>query len=154
MPSEPESERFWADIAILDWTEADPERVIEPLIANLARRDRIEIETFESALTWFLFQLDGERFAREIGPGAYGTEDFSPDHFLDARCAAVARGREKYSEILATPSKMPKDAEFEALLWVAERAWLRRFGSLEAFSTNQAMFTFSNRDAWADDKSV
>jgi hypothetical protein len=150
-PSESEREVFWADVARLDWTVADPELVIEPLIANLARRDRVEIESFEAALTWFLFQLDGERFAREIGSGAYGTEYFSPDHFLDARCAAVARGQEVYSEILATPSKMPKDAEFEALLWVAERAWLRRFSSLEGFSTNKAIFTFSNRDGWAED---
>ncbi len=150
-PSESESERFWVDIARLDWIVADPEQVIEPLVASLARRNRIEIEAFESALAWFLYQLDGERFAREIGPGAYGTEYFSSDHFLDARCAAVARGREVYSEILATPSKMPKDSEFEALLWVAERAWLRRFGSPKTFSTNEAMGTFSNRDAWAED---
>ena len=38
----------------------------------------------------------------------------------------IARGRELFQQVLADPTRLPVDGEFEALLWIGERAAQRR----------------------------
>ena len=44
---------------------------------------------------------------------------FSVDEFLYSRCVVVANGKDYYYEVLNNPTKMPKDLEFESLLYIA-----------------------------------
>ena len=58
----------------------------------------------------------------------YSEYRLSEDGFLYSRCAVVANGRGLYEAVLADPTRMPKDIEFEALLSVAQDAYRRATG--------------------------
>jgi hypothetical protein len=140
---------FWRAIALLDWNASEPSLIIEPLVKHLSELSSEEIAGFQRVLSHKLSQLDGERFAREIGQQAYGVaEAFSEDHFLDVRAAAVANGRGFFEGVLEDPSEMPKDREFEALLTVAEEAYRRKTGRTPLFLGAKNVETFSNEEGW------
>src|SRR5919197_2245020 len=122
---------FWNLIAHLDWGRTgDDEAVVEPVVESLSSRDVADIEAFEELLAHKLFSLDTVGHARAIGKYAFkgSDEGFSVDLFLYARCCVVANGRKFFEQVLADPSKMPKDMEFEALLSVAAKAHERKTG--------------------------
>ncbi len=71
-----------------------------------------------------LFALDTVEHARHIGEFSYAEGGYlSPDGFLYARCRAVAKGRTNYEKTLADPRAMPKDLDFETLLYLAPMAY-------------------------------
>ena len=101
---------FWSLIARVDVTNATEERAVEPLVADLASRTRRDRRAFARTLARLLYDIDGRAWARRMGDGWYGDpDDFSPDVFLYARCAVVARGREYYETVRADPAKMEAD---------------------------------------------
>ncbi|MBI5534806.1 MAG: DUF4240 domain-containing protein [Deltaproteobacteria bacterium] len=145
-------DEFWALIDQLDWSrEGDDDAVLEPVVRALAKRTVVDIKAFAETLAHKLFQLDTCAHAKEIGEDAWKDEDafFSVDTFLYARCAVVANGREVYERALAAPEEMPKDVEFEALLYLAGSAYERRTGKELDYSTGCDFETFSNRKGWA-----
>ena len=144
-------ELFWRIIGKLDWSKiGDDAAVVEPAVQALAQIDVQDILGFQEMLAEKLHALDGERYAREIGEYAYEPgEHFSTDWFLYARCCVVANGREVYEAVLSDPQKMPKDMEFESLLYIARSAYERKTGEEYDHLTKIDFETFSNKDAWS-----
>ncbi len=96
-----------------------------PPFETLAKRPREDIEGFEERLALLLYRLDTKAHASHIGQGSYDpkNEFVSPDEFLYSRCVVVANGKEYYETVLHDPGQMPKDMEFEALLYLTSSAW-------------------------------
>jgi hypothetical protein len=145
---------FWNLIARLDWAnEGDDDAVVEPLINAIAALRDSEIAGFQDALAAALYALDGRAWARESGSDIwFGEPDsLSEDAFLYARCAVVASGEAFYRQVLADPAQMPKNREFEALLYVASTAYERKTGldsSSELPESAVSFETFSNEAGW------
>lgn len=140
--------QFWRIVDRLDWKAKDNEGIIEPAVTYLASLSVERIAGFHGKLCEKLFELDREDLAREIGEASYGSNRFSPDHFLDVRCAVVASGRAFFEEVRSRPENMPKDREFEALLRVAESAHRRKTGRKASFAAQHDCATFSNALGW------
>jgi len=144
---------FWGIVESFDWDQSgDDDAVIEPAVTALAAMPATEIRSFQSILATRLYELDTKAHAENIGEDAYRGEDeaFSVDQFLYARCVVVANGRDYFGQVLADPVAMPKDMEFESLLYVADQAHERSTG--EALDSDPAVSceTFSNRTGWGD----
>lgn len=142
---------FWDIIDLFDWTRGDDEAAImEPAVKQLATMDVARIEAFEDRLAFALHQLDTMEHAKNIGKSSYkdGDEYFVVDSFLYARCLAVARGRDFYEAVLADPLKMPKDSEFESLLYLAGEAYDEQTGREFDYSSKISYETFANAKGW------
>jgi hypothetical protein len=144
---------FWDAIAKLDWRrEDDEDAIVEPLVRALALLPDAEIGSFQEILARRLYDLDGRAWARESGDRIWlGEPDqVAVDSFLYARCAVVARGQDTYNAVRADPTMMPRNAEFESLLYVASTAYERKTGlewdDLE--DTEVSYETFSNEGGW------
>ncbi len=144
---------FWRIIDLFNWKKLDDdEAVIEPAVAALAQMAVAEIERFEDILAEKLYALDTEAHAREIGDEAFQPgQHFSVDWFLYERCAVVANGRAFHEAVLADPTQMPKDIEFEAILSVGPSAYERKTGQQFNHVTPLSYETFSNRAGWKSD---
>jgi hypothetical protein len=148
-----EDATFWGLIDRLDWSaEGDDERVVAPLVKALSDLPDRDIAGFADQLARRLYALDGLAWARESGPSIWtgDLDSLSVDGFLYARLAVVAAGQSLYDEVLADPSKMPKDTEFESLLYVASTAYERKTGLDDDGSLDSAVSfeTFSNAEGW------
>ena len=141
---------FWRVIVLFNWKKlGDDEAVIEPAVKALAQMTVNDINRFEDILNEKLYALDTEAHAREIGEDAYqpGTY-FSADWFLYARCVVVANGPELYESVLADPTEMPKDGEFESLLTVGPTAFERKTGEEFDHVSPVSYESFSNQSGW------
>lgn len=144
--------RFWQIIDMLDWeSHGDDEKVVEPLVEELSLGSVEDILIFQDLLSEKLFVLDGEDFAREIGQDAYQGDktSFAKEWFLGVRCCVVANGREYFEEVLNSPSEIPKDLEFRALLEIAPAAYRRKTNKRLRYTPSHNYETFSNKRAWA-----
>ncbi len=142
---------FWRIIGKLDWNKSgDDNAVVAPAVAVLTQMSVKDILQFQDILAEKLHALDGEQYARQIGVYAYkdAGKPFSTDLFLYARCCVVANGREFFEQVLTDPRKMPKDIEFEALLYVARLAYERKTGEEYDYLTQIDFETFSNKAGW------
>src|SRR6186713_2003479 len=144
---------FWGLIGRLDWrAEDDDERVVAPLVKALSDMPDRDIAGFADQLARRLYALDGRAWARESGSSVWWAEPdkLSVDGFLYARLAVIASGEARYDEVLADPTRMPKDAEFESLLYVASTAYERKTGLDDDGSLDSAVSfeTFSNAEGW------
>lgn len=118
---------FWRVIAQLDRSGASRASVVAPAIEHLARMSEARIYEFQEALHRKLFALDREDLAHRLVEDPRDERTFSADHFLDVRCAVVARGRAFYERVLTDPQQFPDD-DFEDLLTLAEQAIKRKTG--------------------------
>jgi hypothetical protein len=144
---------FWDLIGRLDWSaEGDDERVVAPLVKALSNLPDRDIAGFADQLARRLYALDGLAWAAESGPTIWSgdVDSLSVDGVLYARLAVVANGQALYDAVLADPSKMPKDTEFESLLYVASTAYERKTGLDDDGSLDSAVSfeTFSNAEGW------
>lgn len=145
-------EVFWRIIGLFHWKKlGDDDAVVAPAVAALAQMTVGDIARFEDILAEKLYALDTEAHAREIGEDAYQQgKYFSVDLFLYARCCVVANGREFYEKILANPAEMPKDMDFESLLYVATTAHEKKTGAELDHLTPESFETFSNKAGWGE----
>ena len=144
-------DEFWRAMDLLDWTREIEEEIVAPLLDHLVGLPAASIAGFHRRLCEKLFELDGERFAREIGEHSFGSSaHFSADHFLDIRCAAVARGQAYYDKLLSDPHAMVRDQSFESLVTVAQDAYERKTGRAVVFLGAKPQETFSNRAGWPE----
>lgn len=144
-------EVFWSLISLLDWRRADdPEAVVGPLIRALAKRSIDDIQAFDDLLAEKLHSLDGEAWAREMGEYAFRDDggNFSQDFFLYARACVIANGRALYDAVLADPAQMPKDVDFEPLLYVASMAYEEKTGAEYPHVPAKNIETFANWAQW------
>ena len=152
-PLDMDDATFWELIERLDWTrEGDDDQVVGPLVRTLSDMPDRDIAGFADQLARRLHALDGRAWARESGSTIWWGEpdNLSVDGFLYARLAVVANGREFYETVLADPAAMPKDIEFEALLYVASSAYERKTGLDDDGSLDSPISfeTFSNAAGW------
>jgi predicted DNA-binding WGR domain protein len=141
---------FWRIIGLFNWKKlGDDEAVIEPAVNALSQMTVDDIQRFEDTLSEKLYALDTEACAREIGEGAYqSSEHFSVDYFLYVRCVVVANGLAAFAAVIADPAEMPKDCDFEPLLWVARAAYERKTGGEFEYVPKVSYETFSNKAGW------
>jgi hypothetical protein len=144
---------FWSLIDRFDWSkEDDDDAIIEPAVLALALLPDSQIAEFQEILARKLHAIDGRAWARESGEQIwFGDPDrVSVDGFLYARALVVANGREFYEAVLADPTTMPKDADFEAILMLAADAYDRKTGLVweELDDTEVSYETFSNEAGW------
>jgi Protein of unknown function (DUF4240) len=142
--------QFWKLIALLDWDRTgDDAAVVRPVVQALVKLSEKAIREFDERLAEKLFALDTAKHAQQIGEHAWPAPGFSADGFLYSRCAVVANGKVVYERILADPSQMPKDMEFEALLSMAWKAFEKKTGKGYDRLTRVSFETFSNKAGWA-----
>ena len=144
---------FWRIIGLFNWKKlGDDDAVIGPAVRALSQMSEDDIRQFEEILAEKLYALDTLAHASEIGEDSYQPgKYFSVDEFLYTRACVVANGPKFYEQVLANPTEMPEDAEFEALLSVGRMAWERRTGDDEFdHATDVCYETYSNRAGWAD----
>jgi hypothetical protein len=143
---------FWSLIDRFDWSKDEDDDIIEPAVVALALLPDSQIADFQQILARKLYALDGRAWAREGGELVWWGEPdrLSVDAFLYARALVVANGREFYEAVLADPSTMPKDADFEPLLMLAADAYDRKTGLEwdELDETEVSYETFSNAAGW------
>jgi hypothetical protein len=98
-----------------------------------------------------LFDLDGIEYAKNIGEDSYVDESnlFSADWFLYTRCCVIANGRYYYYQVLKNPKDMPKDMEFESLLYLAELAYEKKNNDEFDYVSKYDFETFSNKEKWS-----
>lgn len=147
------SERdFWAVIAKFNWKKTgDDDAVMAPAVKLLASKSEAAIKSFADLLAEKLHALDTREHAR------HSSDDFdpddaeqylSPDDFLYARCCVVANGARFYGAVLKDPKKMPKDMEFESILFLAEQAWEAKTGGSFDYTSPIDFETFANEQGW------
>ena len=140
---------FWHAISLFDWNQPDAESIMGRAIGALSKLSLDDLNQFDQLLAEKLHALDGEAYARNLAPeNAYGGDLFSEDYFLFARCAVVANGRDFYEYVLNNPAEMPKNADFEPLLFLTRgAAYQKGYGDYQPY--NQPSYeTFQNQAGW------
>ena len=112
---------FWKTIKLCDWThEGNDDLVLQPVIQYLASQEDPIIFHFEDLMSELLYALDTRKLAKQCKKA---DKYFSEDSFLYSRCVALINGEKFYQEALLGKCKMIWTLEFEALLYVAPKAW-------------------------------
>lgn len=151
-----DEEVFWEIIKSFDWNKTgDDDAVLRPAVKRLVTMTVEDIYLFADILSEKLFKLDGIVYASEIGDESYKGEGehFSVDYFLYVRCCVVANGKDFFKHILGNPTQMPKDMDFEALLYLPAMAYNKKTKS-EGYDYEPKFDfeTFSNVDGWNTNK--
>ncbi|MEE1782551.1 DUF4240 domain-containing protein [Streptomyces sp. SP17BM10] len=123
----------------------------ERLSARLARGPADEITGFGERLAEALYRLDRAESGRLPVEGAGGPYDRqTDDHFLYARAAVVAAGREAYEGVLGRPERFaPYTAlQAEELLYVHEEAYEAVTGEEWDHPTRYDYESCSNAEGW------
>lgn len=147
-----DEEVFWQIISSFNWKKTgDDDAVLRPALKKLVSMTVEDIKLFAEILAEKLYNLDGLKYAKNIGPDSYKNENefFSTDYFLYVRCCVVANGKDYYESILADPTQMPKEMDFEALLYLADEAFNKKMKTEGEFIETKLSFeTFSNTEKW------
>lgn len=141
---------FWEVIGKIDWTKEDDQARLKPAIDFLSKKKVSELKQFKENLSYKLYLLDTKEHAQNIGEDSFKENDshFSVDHFLYVRCCVVANGKEYYESVLKNPKDMPKNMDFEPLLYIAEEAYEQRMNKELDYETGCDYETFSNYKGW------
>jgi hypothetical protein len=145
---------FWKIISLFDWGQSgDDDEVMAPAVAALETMSEADITTFADIMAAKLHALDTREHARHAYEGQADPDDgdtyISPDDFLYLRCVVVANGRAFFEEVLADPAAMPKDLEFESLLYLARDAYEKKTGDELDHQSPVSFESFSNAAGWA-----
>jgi hypothetical protein len=150
-PRDPMPDRsFWKLMALHSWTAKDDDAAIAPVVADLAMGSERRVIQFAETLAHKLYLLDTRAHAEHIGDQAFRGDGkpFSPEAFLDARCMVVAKGEANFQRVLQDPSKIQKNAPFDALLSISVLAWELITGDSPEWGTACNIETFSNAAGW------
>lgn len=142
---------FWNIISMFNWKyEGDDDKVLNNAINYLSEKSNEDIYRFHDILSRLLYDLDGIEYAQNIGIYSYKNKNsyFSVDWFLYTRCVVVANGRDYYYNVINNPKEMPKDMEFEALLYIAHEAYEKKNNNEFDYISEYNFETFSNKGKW------
>ena len=144
---------FWKVISLFNWKKTgDDDKVMAPAVAALAKMTEADIAKFADIMAEKLYALDTREHARHAYEGEADPDDgdtyISADDFLYTRCVVVANGRKFYEKVLADPSEMPKDLEFESLLYLAGNAHEEKTGEEFDHVSPVSFESFSNTKGW------
>ena len=142
---------FWRIIALLDWKKTgDDAAVIAPAVDELSKLPVAFIYQFQDKLAEKLYQLDTQIHAENCGVNRWQSDKyFSVDVFLYERCCVVANGKDFYEKVLADATQMPKDIDFEPLLYIAANAYEKQTNTPMQYAPVMNYETFSNKSAWS-----
>jgi predicted DNA-binding WGR domain protein len=147
-----DEEVFWEIIALFNWKKTgDDDAVLKPAINKLVKMTIDDIYKFAEILAEKLYSLDGIEYAKNIGEFSYKnkTTHFSNDYFLYVRCCVVANGKEFFHQVLQNPTSMPKDMDFEALLYLPDEAYNKKTKTEDYhYQTKFSFETYSNKEGW------
>ncbi len=147
-----DEEVFWEIISSFNWKKTgDDDAVLRPALKKLVSMTVDDIKQFAEILASKLYELDGLVYASNIGPDSYKGENehFSTDYFLYVRCCVVANGKDFFNHVLTNPTSMPKEMDFEALLYLADEAYNKKLKTDGEFIETKLSFeTFSNTEKW------
>jgi hypothetical protein len=151
-PTKMDETDFWSIIALFDWKNKTGEGVMKHAIESLSLFSLNEIAEFYEILAEKLYQLDGKKYAVQLGSNRYAENVdnyFSVDDFLYSRCGVLARGKSYYLTVLENPARMPKEFTFEHILFLPHLAYKLKTGH-DGFShvTKFWYETFSNPVGW------
>ncbi len=141
---------FWRIIALLDWEKTgDDAAVIAPVVDELSKLPVAFIYQFQDKLAEKLYQLDTQIHAENCGVNRWQSDKyFSADVFLYERCCVVANGKDFYEKVLTDARQMPKDMDFEPLLYIAANAYEKQTDTPMQYAPAVSYETFSNKSAW------
>lgn len=143
---------FWEIIASFNWKKTgNDDAVLKPALRALISMNIEDIKQFAEILAEKLYHLDGVDYASNIGEDAYKNDNefFSEDYFLYVRCCVVANGKAYYNHVLENPTEMPKEMDFEALIYLADEAYNKKLKTKDEFiETKYSFETFSNAKKW------
>jgi len=139
--------KFWRFILLIDWTQKENEKILQPIVKALAISNEVIIYQFSERLAFYLHQLDGPAYTKSLEADELG---FSTDTFLYARCLAVAKGEKFYKKVLAKPDTMPVGEDFEALLYVATKAYQQKTGKQYQYVPTTNYESFFNQKLWGE----
>lgn len=144
---------FWDLIDLIDWNQETDSEILSPLLDRLASLSPENICQFKEILSEKLFRLDTKEHARFIGDYSYKEESssFSPDVFLFTRALVVAKGKDFYARVLFNPKLIPKNSDFEAILYLPAKAYKIKTGKEMNYVPKYIPETFSNSKGWDGD---
>lgn len=147
-----DEEVFWEIIMSFNWDKTgDDDAVLRPAVKRLSSMTVEDIYKFADILSEKLYMLDGVNYATNIGEESYKGEGqhFSVDYFLYVRCCVVANGKKYFDIVLANPTQMPKEMDFEALLYLPMESYNKKTKTEDYDYTPKFNYeTFSNVDGW------
>lgn len=115
------------------------------LIKKLRESSVEVIYSFEETLSHKLYLLDTPEHAGQ-------SEDYlSPDAFLYARCAVVAKGRELYEDVIQNSLPIDLEGDAEELLEVSSEAYEEKTDESFDYVSTYDYETFSNESEWKKD---
>jgi predicted DNA-binding WGR domain protein len=152
-PTTMDDDGFWDILSRLDWKkQGDDDKVLAPAVKALSQMSVADIEKFEVMMAKKLFALDTREHARAVYKGVVdpddGDEYISADDFLYSRCVMVVNGQKFYEDAVKDPTRMPKDSEFEAVLYLARNAYELKTGEELEVETPVSYESFSNKAGW------
>jgi hypothetical protein len=144
---------FWSLIDLIDWNQETDSKILSPLLDRLVSLSLENIYQFKEIISEKLFYLDTKEHARDIGDYSYkeNSTSFSPDIFLFTRALVVAKGKDFYNRVLSNPKLMPKNSDFEAILYLSSEAYRIKTGKEINYVPKFIPETFSNSKGWDGD---
>lgn len=144
---------FWDLMDLIDWNQETDSEILSNLLDRLVSLSPENICQFKEILSEKLFYLDTKEHARHIGEDSYreNSSSFSPDIFLFTRALVVAKGKDFYARVLSSPKLMPKNSDFEAILYLASEAYKIKTGKDMNYVPKYIPETFSNTKGWDGD---
>jgi hypothetical protein len=141
---------FWHIIGKLNWSAEADNEILAPAIEELSSYTTDEIYLFSDILSEKLYLLDTQKHAENIGRSSFKKgKYFSPDVFLYSRACVVANGRNYFEQILKKPELMPKNIDFEALIYLPQKAYAKKTGTyLFEHTPSKSYETYSNTAGW------
>jgi|JI10StandDraft_1071094.scaffolds.fasta_scaffold686181_1 predicted DNA-binding WGR domain protein len=143
---------FWEIISSFNWKKTgDDDAVLRPAVKRLVSMTIDDIYKFADILAEKLYMLDGISYASNIGEEGYKGEDqhFSVDYFLYVRCCVVANGKDYFDMVVSNPGQMPKEMDFEPLLYLPMEAYNKKTKTEDYdYVTKYNYETFSNIGGW------
>lgn len=145
----PRDQFFDLIMNVCDWDRSgDDNAVLKPLIDHLSKQSDEVIFSFEETMTELLHELD----TKENMERAVKCYPHSDDTFLYSRCVALINGKQYFEEAKAGKRQDLWTSEFEAILYVARRAWSVKNGKdMNEFPyfSKLSYETGSNKEAWS-----
>lgn len=140
---------FWSAMELCDWShEGDDDKVLKPLVEYLSKQSDGDIFKFDDLMSELLYRLDTKELAEQCEK-----EDprMCDDTFLYSRCVALINGYAYYKKVKEGKEKSLWSMEFEAMIYIPQKAWaLKHQSSVDDYPhiTPFSFETGSNKDGW------
>ncbi len=140
---------FWNTMELCDWdNEGNDDKVLKPVIEYLSTQNDDTIFEFDNLMSELLYNLDTKKLMEDCEKVAPYT---SGDSFLYSRCVALINGPAYYEKVKKGKKKDLWNMEFEALLYIPQKAWgLKHQCPVEHYphSSPFCFETGSNKKMW------